>query len=110
MFGELLGAARVGYANIGRDDDIRSARVATRRESGGVEVGCKDRSREYLTDTSNIVRGGRGRPKHAHRVWRCATTVEPNQRDVVLGGANAGGVGGRFGKGHTTSTIENRNR
>ncbi len=60
MFGLLLGAAGVGYADIGRDDHVRRARLAVRRESWRVEAGCEDGSGKNLADTRHVIRGWRG--------------------------------------------------
>src|SRR5579875_3348720 len=108
MLGQFLGAARVSYAGVRNDHDIRRPWIAAvRRQSGCIEELRQRSSPENLADARDIVRSRRLCLEQIHRLCGCAVAVQPEERDIVLGWSDAVGVEGRFRVGKTTGVGQN---
>ena len=59
VLGQFLGAAGVGNADIRRNQNVRRARIAIRRQAGWIEKLRDPRSPENLADSRDIRRGRR---------------------------------------------------
>jgi hypothetical protein len=107
VLSQFLGTTGISAANVRRNQDIRRARVTTRRQPRRVEKLRNTRSPEDLADARYVIARGRLRLKHIHHAFGGALVIKPKHRDIIFNRTNTGGIRRRFGEGQAAGCVRN---